>query len=315
MGANEIDHLKWLQARRTGIGGSDAGTILGVNPYKQPLELYHEKRGEIEPDDIDDKEAVIVGKDLEDYVAQRYSQRTGLKVERCTTMLRHPEHDFILGNVDRLVWQDGKRPQHKGEIRTKHGLECKTALSRFVDKALWGPDGTDEVPMTYLAQCQHYMAVTAADQWDLAVLMAGPEFRIYHIMRDDELIASMIEQYKAFWHCVVTGTPPEIDYAHATTPELLTKLYPGTDGSEIILPDSIMHWHSVMQESAALAKEYDEQATIARNHIRRLMGNAAVGRLPDGTAYTRKVVKRSGYSVEPVSYIDFRFTKKVNEAA
>lgn len=314
MGANDIERLQWLQARRTGIGGSDAGTILGVNPYKQPLQLYLEKRGEITEDDIDSKEAVMVGRDLEDYVAQRYSLRTGLKVERYTGMLRHPEHNFILGNVDRLVWQDGKRPQHKGEIRTQHGLECKTALARFVDKSLWGPDGTDEVPMAYLAQCQHYMAVTGATLWDLAVLMAGPEFRVYHIARDDDLIASMIEQYKWFWHCVESGTPPDLDCSHSTTPDLLAKLYPGTDGSEIILPDSIMHWHSVMQESAALAKEYDEQATIARNHIKRLMGSAAVGRLPDGSAYTRKEVKRSGYSVEPVTYIDFRF-KKAKEAA
>lgn len=314
MGANDIDRLQWLQARKLGIGGSDAGTILGVNPYKQPLQLYLEKRGEIEEDDIGDKEAVIVGHDLEDYVAQRYSQRTGLKVERYTGMLRHPNHAFMLGNVDRLVWQDGKRPQHKGEIRTKHGLECKTALARFVDKSLWGPDGTDEVPMTYLAQCQHYMAVTGAAQWDLAVLMAGPEFRVYTIMRDDDLIVRMIEQYKWFWQCVESGTPPDMDYSHGTTPDLLAKLYPGTDGSEILLPDSIMHWHSVMQEAAALAKEYDEQATIARNHIKRLMGSAAVGRMPDGSAYTRKEVKRGGYSVEPCSYIEFRF-KKAKEAA
>lgn len=305
----------WLAERRTGLGGSDAGVILGVNPYKTSLQLYLEKRGELDEPNLEDKESVRVGRDLEDYVAQRYSQRMEVKVERCTRILRHPVHAWMLGNVDRLVWEDGKRPQHKGEIRTHTLLECKTALGRFTDKTLWGADGTDEVPLTYLAQCQHYMAVSGATRCDLAVLLAGPEFRVYHIHRDNELINALIERGAEFWHRVETGNAPDFDPAHPTAGALLDRLYPGTDGSTVVLPDTVAHWHAVLQESKTLAGEYDKQAEIAKNHIRRLMGNAAMGLLPDGTAYTRKQVKRAAYEVSANEYIEFRFTKKAKEAA
>lgn len=300
---------EWLALRQTGLGGSDAGTVLGVNKYKQPLELYKEKRGELVPDDISDKLAVRIGHGLEDFVAQLYTQETGQRVERCNTLLRHSRHQWMLGNVDRLVWEGDKRPQHRGEIRTRRLLECKTTLSKFIDSEEWGPSGTDQVPIHYLAQCQHYMAVTGAEQCDLAVLMSGPDFRIYPIRRDEELIADMIEHEGAFWDRVLSGAEPDLLYEHPTTTGLLTKLYPGTDGSEIVLPDSAAHWHAVLKESSALAKEYEQQTESARNHLKRLMGSAAVGRLPDGSCWTRKQVSRKPYSVDAVTYIDFRHTK------
>ena len=309
-----INREEWLQLRNTGLGGSDAGTVLGVNPYKTPLQLYLEKRGELEAEDISSKEAVHFGNILEDVVAAEYARRTGQRVERCTTMLRHPQHNWMLGNLDRLVWEGDKRPQYKGQIRTRKLLECKTALGRFVDKTMWGPDGTDEVPISYLAQCQHYMAVTDAEQCDLAVMMAGPEFRIYHIHRDDELISQMIEREGEFWERIQTGKAPEPDYDHATTGDLMAKLYPGTDGTEIILPDSAAHWQQVMAEAKSQVKLYETIADGAKNHLLHLMGNAAIGRLPDGSQFTRKEVTRAEYTVNAVSYVDFRF-KKAKEAA
>ncbi|OVE45694.1 YqaJ viral recombinase family protein [Chromobacterium violaceum] len=310
-----ITREEWLALRNTGIGGSDAGTVLNVNPYKTPLQLYLEKRGEIEAEDISDKLAVKAGIGLEDFVAQLYSEQTGRRVERCNTMLRHPKHSWMLGNLDRLVWEGDKRPQFKGEIRTKRGLECKTALGRFIDKSAWGPDGSDEVPMPYLAQCQHYMAVTDAEIWDLAVLLSGPEFRIYPIKRDDELIAGMIEQEAEFWDRVKTGRAPDMDYDHSTTPDLLAKLYPGTDGSEIVLPDSALHWQQVMAEAKEQVKLYDSIATGAKNHLLHLMGNSAIGKLPDGSQFTRKAISRGAYTVDAVTYIDFRLKKAKEQAA
>lgn len=310
-----ISRDEWLALRNTGIGGSDAGTVLGVNRYKQPLQLYKEKRGEIEADDLSDKLAVRIGNGLEDYVAQLYSEETGRRVERCSTMLRHPEHPWMLGNLDRLVWEGDKRPQHKGQIRTRHILECKTTLSRFIDSEAWGPSGTDQVPIHYLAQCQHYMAVTGAELCDLAVLMSGPDFRIYQIKRDDDLIANMVEHEAAFWDRVQTGKAPELDCDHATTPDLLAKLYPGTDGSEIVLPDGALHWQQVMAEAKAKAKVYEDVATGAKNHLLELMGNAAVGKLPDGSQFTRKAINRGAYTVDAVTYIDFRHKKAAKEQA
>ena len=69
---------EWLKLRKTGIGGSDAGAICGLNPYSSPMKVYQEKTTE-EDEDLD-CEAMRQGRDLEEYVARRFTETTGLKV-------------------------------------------------------------------------------------------------------------------------------------------------------------------------------------------------------------------------------------------
>ena len=103
-----------LEARKAGIGGSDAAAIMGLSPWKTATEVYLEKRGEIAPENIDDKEVVIFGNLLEDVVAGEYARRNNVKVERRNDMFKHAKHPFMLANIDRKV------------VGVKKGLECKT---------------------------------------------------------------------------------------------------------------------------------------------------------------------------------------------
>ena len=73
-----ITHDEWLALRRTGIGGSDAGAIMGVSPYKGAYSVWADKIGKLPP--IEDNEAMRQGRDLEDYVARRFAEKTGLRV-------------------------------------------------------------------------------------------------------------------------------------------------------------------------------------------------------------------------------------------
>jgi len=52
---------EWLEERKNGIGGSDAATILGLNPYKTNIDLWEEKTGRKEAIDISDKPYVKYG--------------------------------------------------------------------------------------------------------------------------------------------------------------------------------------------------------------------------------------------------------------
>ena len=103
----------WLSLRRTGIGGSDAGAICGLNPYSSPLDVYFNKTGEAP--ETEDNEAMRQGRDLEEYVARRFTEETGLKVRRSNQMYRSIEHPFMIADIDRLI------------IGEDAGLECKTA--------------------------------------------------------------------------------------------------------------------------------------------------------------------------------------------
>ena len=108
-----MGNAEWLALRKTGIGGSDAGTVCGLNPYSSPMKLFCDKTSE----DIQelDNEAVRQGHDLEEYVARRFMEATGLKVRRSNYMYRSVEYPFMIADVDRLV------------IGEDAGLECKTA--------------------------------------------------------------------------------------------------------------------------------------------------------------------------------------------
>ncbi len=96
-----MERETWLQLRKTGIGGSDAGAICGVDPYKSAMKVFRDKTEETVEEA--DNEAVRIGRDLEQYVAGRFMEATGLKVRRSNYMYRSKEHPFMIADVDRLV--------------------------------------------------------------------------------------------------------------------------------------------------------------------------------------------------------------------
>ena len=137
----DMSREDWLKIRKAGIGGSDAGAVCGVNPYTSAMDIYYDKV----TDDIclEDSEAMRQGRELENYVAERFCEATGFKVRRSNKMYRSTEYPFMIADVDRFV------------VGQDAGLECKTASAYNGDK--W-KDG--RIPPHYLVQCLHYMAVT-----------------------------------------------------------------------------------------------------------------------------------------------------------
>jgi putative phage-type endonuclease len=186
---------QWLIDRMSGIGGSDAAAVLGLSKYKTPLEVYQEKRGEIGP--IPDNEPMLWGRVLEPVIRQQYAERTGRVVRLPDGIIRHQEHPFMLATVDGIT-DDGRL------------VEIKTARTAQD----WGEAGSDEVPQAYLIQVQHYLEVTALPVADVAVLIGGSDFRLYHIEADRELQQMIVEGEAEFWDRVQRSEPPEpVSYA------------------------------------------------------------------------------------------------------
>ena len=73
-----MSHEEWLEYRNKTIGGSDASAILGMNNFASPYKVWAEKLGKLPP--TEDNEAMRIGRDLESYVAQRFTEKTGKKV-------------------------------------------------------------------------------------------------------------------------------------------------------------------------------------------------------------------------------------------
>ncbi len=201
----ELSTHDWLMLRKQGIGGSDAGAVCGFNPYVSPIDTYMDKiSADIIPQE--ENEAVRSGRDLEEYVARRFSEATGLKIRRANVMYASREYPFMIADVDRLIV--GKDTE--GQVI---GLECKTASPYSADK--W-KDG--QIPAHYLTQCYHYMAVLDANVWYIAVLIYGREFKYIKIERDEDIINSLVEVEKDFWYNnVLAGIMPAPDGTEATT--------------------------------------------------------------------------------------------------
>lgn len=210
-----LSHDEWLKYRKQGIGGSDAGAICGLNPYRSPMAVYIDKTEKTIEEN--DNEAMRQGRDLEQYVAERFVEETGLKVRRANAIFFNDEHSYMLANVDRLI------------VGENAGLECKTASVYSADK--WE---NGHIPESYEIQCHHYMAVTGADAWYIACVILGRDFVWQKIERDDETIRMLMQIESDFWNNnVLANKMPAPDESKAAE-ELISKYYKDSDSDKAI---------------------------------------------------------------------------------
>ena len=233
--ARNLSHEEWLQARKQGIGGSDAGAIMGVHPYKGMFGVWADKKGYGEA--VEDNEAMRQGRDLEDYVARRFSEKTGLTVRREYGMMRSRNHPFMQANIDRRI---------KGE---RAGLECKTSRDIYMKRYRNG-----EFPMEYYCQCLHYLAVTGWVAWYLAVLVYGTDLLIFKICREEaqDDINQLVEAEEAFWTRYMEDgrTPPPDDLP--ATGRVLDGMWMGETGGSM---DATLTQDATIDELIALRAE------------------------------------------------------------
>lgn len=269
----DMSRKEWLEARKNGIGGSDVSAIAGLNKWKSPVGVYLDKIG-ASPDEDTAGEAAYWGNVMEDIVAQEFSMRTGLKVRRRNAILKHPEHPFMLANVDRLI------------VGKREGLECKTA-SEYL-KGDW--DG-EEIPAAYLLQIQHYMAVTGYEAWHIAVLIGGNKFVYKRIERDEEIINYLIAIEKDFWeNHVIKRVPPVFDGSDASV-NLLNVLYPQSEPeTEIPLPGKAEDFLEGLDEIEPKIKELEEQKKLYQNQLKEMLKEKEAGWIGDRKVFWKSVV-------------------------
>ena len=214
---------EWLESRRNGIGGSDASSILGLNPYSSPLRVYLDKIGKGEEKET--TEAMRQGTDLEQYVADRFVEATGKKVRKCNKILQHPDYPWMLANIDREI------------VGENAGLECKTTNPNAKFKFDEG-----EINPHYLYQSLHYLAVTGADRWYVSIVVLGKAHHVFCIERSDfeDAITQLIEAEKDFWENHVVPRVPPLPMGGDADDEALQVLYPqGEQGDAVMALDSM----------------------------------------------------------------------------
>ncbi len=313
----------WLQLRGLGIGASEAAAAVGASEYRTPFEIAERKLGLA----VDDAEAnyrrrmkMAMGHVMEPVTAARFAEATGFNVQHFNAILAHPDHSFMMANIDRrivgvsdaqaawLEWLMGQAVKGPGVAELKNVEFAKGWGKPDNVHATAGLCTSGEVPGDYFLQLQQQLAVTGYEWGFLVVTIAGWETRWYPILRDDELIDDLIALESELWTTIQRGELPEIDLEHPKAVELLKRLHPGTDGRVVSL-DGLEHWKKVEEGVKEEIKALDITARVARAHILEAMGSAAVGAFPDGVCYRRKEIERAGYEVKPSRYIDCRIAK------
>jgi putative phage-type endonuclease len=190
----------WLEIRRTCIGASEAAAACGQSKWQTPYELAVQKQS---GEEIEDNEAMRWGRLLETAVLLGYEEDTGLKTESNSLTYQHPEFPWMIATPDGFAFsQEEIVTMDNGRL-----VEAKTA-SRYT-AGEFGETGSDQVPVQYLIQCQHQMAVMDVARCDLAVLIDGRDFRRYTIHRDNDLIELIIDQEQRFIEQLIAGVLPE----------------------------------------------------------------------------------------------------------
>lgn len=275
-----LTHDEWLEWRRKGIGGSDAGAILGFSPYKSVAAVYLDKLGLSEP--TQETEIMTQGNYFEDGVARRFADRhPELKVSVNPWILQSKAHPCMIADIDReIVKSDG----------VHCGLEIKCPTPR--NKANFA-DG--EIPETWYAQVLHYMAVMGFREYYLAICQLSVGYTEFHFFLDAELavaegradcyevplqqseIDALIAAEEEFWNDYVVKNvyPPAdgtVQYSRAYSKTVLSdKDLPSIDLTAV--SDEIMRYVTLNERM----KELEHEREVAKQHVMVFMGASEKG--------------------------------------
>ena len=258
------DDAEWLEQRTKGIGGSDVAAIMGISPWRTPAQVWLEKTGRIQPEDLSDKPYVEFGNIMEPIIGKWYSER-------------HP--DRMVRRVN-AICQSIKRPWAQAsldyEVRDVERwgvLEIKTARN--------AADWSDGVPLYYQTQVIHYMSVTGRKFADVAVFFRDTcEFEEYRVEYDEEDARALIGDVDDFWaNYVLLDVMPRIS---GTSGEIadLTQYYGTAKGDYIQMrngaPETIaaIRAISAYQDAAAREKGARDDRTAATAQLVALIGDA-----------------------------------------
>lgn len=232
---------EWLAARRTGLGGSDAATLMGVNRWSNRYQLWADKTGPGSDDQGTD--ATRRGVWLEGHLADWFAGETGIPVRRAGLM-RSRRHEWMLGSLDRLTGDGGI-------------WEAKTTGVWTGDADTWT---AGEPTAAAYHQAQWYLAVTGRSHaWFTAFVDPSP-ILIGPVARDEDLIAAMVDEGETFWvRHVLGGTQPPVDPATVTDAELDSR-WPAVE------PDAVTDITTSAADALALTVDQlaDVQADLAQ---------------------------------------------------
>lgn len=276
------------------IGGSDVAAILGVSKpgWQTKIQLYERILRGTWSDES--SELMQLGQDMEAGIRANYRRRKAeelknyrpIKTKKCAWRPR-----WASASPDDFF-------QHRFEQDSgaDFGAEYKCVTRPMNGE--WGEEGTDEVPMAYLAQCAYYAWYFDCDRWDLAAYLPYRGVVIYRYNRSDELEERIVSECEKFWNeHVVPKVPPPPDGSD-TFSEFLANRYAPTAGKLPATPEVNQIARAYFAAEKELAEVEKRVATLKQSLIVASDGNGFDG---DGWQMTCRKQQRKSTKWKEVS--------------
>jgi putative phage-type endonuclease len=269
--------------RRRFIGGSDAGAILGLSPWKSRYELWLEKTGDPIPEDPKKAKIFRRGKVLEPYILEMLRNEKGIVASAVNVRSIDPEHPFLACETDATTDED-----EDVELKTVHPFAAKE----------WGEEETDEIPPVYTAQALHGLMITGKKSRVVAALIGADDLRVYRVERDEPTIAAIRQAELDFWQLVQTRTvPAELNLSD------LNRLY-GVDSGQVIecADERVIDALTDIRMCKSSIKEIEQRLEEAQVIVKGFMKEAAVMTIGGKKACSWKTQTANRVDVESLRF-------------
>jgi predicted phage-related endonuclease len=185
--------------RRSFLGGSDARIVMGDNETAL-VRLWHEKRGEVEPEDLSGSLIVQLGTVTESLNRRWYERNTGQIVSEVQRRVFHPVKRWMAATID------GKVEGLGAVFEAKFMLPWTFSEEAAAEK--------------HMAQLQHNMWVTASRTAVLSIITGGGKWVEMTIPADPMYQHLLLIAEKKFWQCVQSGEQPRLFGVEPPRPRL-----------------------------------------------------------------------------------------------
>jgi len=297
---DQMSHEEWLSQRTKGIGGSDAGVILGVSNWNTPFALWADKRGMVQ-NEFEGNAATALGSAMEFPILEQYAKDSGQAVVVWKAMVKSEERYWQLANFDAFivepsvmflggevsVWEGDEFPTDPLAI-----VEVKTAgLTGRTNKAAWFSERG--CPENYYWQMVHYCAVTGLRSSVMVALVGGEGLLVREYEIPEEDVTYLNEQEAEFWSCVEDGIEPKLTGENADM-DTLKSLYPTHEDGKVA---AITEFEADIVNEYIEAKVKVDEAEAKLNQVKaelmRIIGDAESVEFEGRTLLTYKATKAS----------------------
>lgn len=250
---------EWLQNRSKGIGASEAGTVVGLNPWETPYQLWRRKKGLDGPKA--ENFAMMAGHILEDAVAQFYQRESGCQIIKASTddfTILDPENPILRVSPDRTFWRSGA----KHNEAEKSILECKTTQMQI---------DADDLPKHWFCQLQMNLGVGEYKDGALAWLTAGREFGYRDIDFDAEFFGWLKGEINTFWIDYIIGDKEPPAYS---AEDVLLKSPLHVAGKEVTATKEILEQIARLKELKEQNKKLETEQDEIETNLKLFFGDA-----------------------------------------